>query len=63
MEKNSFQVQVSKKGPYIINGNVKIIFPDGTEQDHTGVIALCRCGGSGKKPFCDGTHTNIGFKG
>jgi CDGSH-type Zn-finger protein len=63
MESNKIKVQVSKRGPYIINGSLSIILPDGTIEERSGVVALCRCGGSLKKPFCDGTHTNIGFQG
>ena len=50
-------------GPYLVNGPVRIVDADGneytTERD---VIALCRCGGSTTKPFCDGTHSKIGFQ-
>jgi CDGSH-type Zn-finger protein len=37
---------------------------DGKEWDLTGkpAFSLCRCGGSTKKPFCDGTHSKIGFQ-
>jgi CDGSH-type Zn-finger protein len=38
---------------------------DGTEYDLSemgGAVALCRCGGSTTKPFCDGTHSRIGFE-
>ncbi|MDD1749585.1 MAG: CDGSH iron-sulfur domain-containing protein [Methanothrix sp.] len=34
---------------------------DGRELAGRGPYALCRCGSSGKKPFCDGTHIKIGF--
>lgn len=63
MEKPKINVQVSKRGPYILKGNVDLTHPDGKEEQLEGVVALCRCGGSSKKPFCDGTHTNIGFEG
>ena len=38
---------------------------DGNQYDLTGKTAfsLCRCGGSVNKPFCDGTHSKIGFQG
>jgi CDGSH-type Zn-finger protein len=50
-------------GPYLVKGAVRITDADGTEYDTTGraVVALCRCGGSTTKPFCDGTHSRIGF--
>lgn len=50
-------------GPYLIKGPIRIVDPDGNEftvQSET--VALCRCGGSTNKPFCDGTHSKIGFQ-
>jgi CDGSH-type Zn-finger protein len=39
-----------------------LVGPDGREIPVEGsIIALCRCGGSATKPFCDGTHSKIGF--
>jgi CDGSH-type Zn-finger protein/uncharacterized Fe-S cluster protein YjdI len=49
-------------GPLVVNGNLSIRAASGRlawEGDQT---ALCRCGGSKNKPFCDGTHRTIGFK-
>jgi CDGSH-type Zn-finger protein len=63
MENSQLLVNVSKKGPYILKGDVKLVYDDGTGETKSGVVALCRCGGSSKKPFCDGTHTRNGFAG
>ena len=50
-------------GPYIVQGPVRIVDADGNEYDVSDrkSIALCRCGGSATKPFCDGTHKKNGF--
>jgi len=50
-------------GPYLVTGPVKIVDADGNEYltQQGSAIALCRCGGSTTKPFCDGTHSKIGF--
>jgi len=40
-----------------------ITAPDGHVIDHPDPVALCRCGGSSNKPFCDGTHATIDFDG
>ncbi|HWM19437.1 MAG TPA: CDGSH iron-sulfur domain-containing protein [Ilumatobacteraceae bacterium] len=51
-----------ENGPYLIKGPVTIHDADGGEyQIDRATIALCRCGGSTSKPFCDGTHSKIGF--
>ncbi|MBC8258653.1 MAG: CDGSH iron-sulfur domain-containing protein [SAR324 cluster bacterium] len=47
---------IGKKGPFIIKGGAKLIHPDGREELRDGTVALCRCGLSAKKPFCDGAH-------
>ena len=54
-------VQVSKGGPYLVKGKFVFIGTDGKEEIKEGSVALCRCGGSSNKPFCDGTHRKVGF--
>lgn len=50
-------------GPYLVRGAFRLTAVDGTEIDpHRSVVALCRCGRSRIKPFCDGTHTASGFQ-
>jgi CDGSH-type Zn-finger protein len=47
-------------GPLYVRGRLKVRRQDGSVREETRV-ALCRCGQSGNKPFCDGTHYRIGF--
>ncbi|HEX8693304.1 MAG TPA: CDGSH iron-sulfur domain-containing protein [Longimicrobium sp.] len=56
-------ITVRENGPYRVEGPVRIIDADGTEYPVTPgkPVSLCRCGGSTRKPFCDGTHSRIGF--
>jgi CDGSH-type Zn-finger protein/uncharacterized Fe-S cluster protein YjdI len=49
-------------GPLQVRGNLEITSGTGRVVARTTKTALCRCGGSAKKPFCDGTHASIGFK-
>lgn len=51
-----------ENGPYLVKGPVTVVDADGSQYPtERSTIALCRCGGSTKKPFCDGTHSTIGF--
>ncbi|HXC59290.1 MAG TPA: ferritin-like domain-containing protein [Steroidobacteraceae bacterium] len=49
-------------GPLQVRGNMEIISGTGRVVARQESARLCRCGGSGNKPFCDGTHATIGFK-
>lgn len=49
-------------GPLLVAGNLEIVSGTGRTVNRVVKTALCRCGGSANKPFCDGTHTKIGFK-
>ncbi len=49
-------------GPLFLRGRVRIVDADGNVVREDTRVALCRCGGSGNKPFCDGTHRTIGFQ-
>ncbi|WP_217640707.1 CDGSH iron-sulfur domain-containing protein [Blastococcus tunisiensis] len=51
-----------RDGPLIVRGDFRLLDQDGNEIDPgRETIALCRCGKSGIKPFCDGTHKRSGF--
>ena len=58
------KITVKPNGPYRVEGPVKLVDVDGNEWDLTGkpAFSLCRCGGSVNKPFCDGTHSKLGFQ-
>ncbi|WP_250445960.1 CDGSH iron-sulfur domain-containing protein [Actinotalea sp. C106] len=50
-------------GPLLVRGDVEILGPDGTPAPRQRpTVALCRCGASGIKPFCDGSHKVVGFR-
>ncbi|HKT20323.1 MAG TPA: ferritin-like domain-containing protein [Stellaceae bacterium] len=49
-------------GPLQVIGNLEICSGTGRTVFRTENVRLCRCGGSGNKPFCDGTHARIGFR-
>jgi len=57
-------IRLRRNGPYLIeDDDVRVLDWDGNEYPITRrPIALCRCGASTKKPFCDGTHSKIGFQ-
>ncbi|MDD1762542.1 MAG: (4Fe-4S)-binding protein [Methanothrix sp.] len=60
-EQSSVRIKVMKNGPLLVEGNCTLVDGDGKEDTVNGPFALCRCGGSKKKPFCDGSHIRIGF--
>lgn len=49
-------------GPVRVEGPVRITLESGEIVDKPGRVSLCRCGASQKKPFCDGSHKQIGFR-
>lgn len=71
------KITVSKNGPYLVEGGVPLITEEICNDDEgfcrkwkqvtrypvQDSYALCRCGQSKNKPFCDGTHAKIGFNG
>ncbi len=56
------QVKPAPDGPLLIKGNVTLVSSGGRESWRGSQAALCRCGASNNKPFCDGQHKKVGFK-
>jgi len=56
-------VNVLANGPLIIEGDIRLVNGDSTEVLKNKKTALCRCGASANKPFCDGAHNKVGFEG
>jgi uncharacterized Fe-S cluster protein YjdI len=57
------KVEVTPNGPYLIKTECLIVHSNGKEETKTGTVALCRCGASANKPYCDGGHRKVGFEG
>lgn len=67
------KITVRKNGPFRVEapeGSIEMVDADGNKYDLAAktlegkmAFSLCRCGGSVNKPFCDGTHSKIGFQG
>jgi CDGSH-type Zn-finger protein len=62
------KVTIRPNGPLVVEapaGAIELVDASGNKYDLSGkpAFALCRCGGSVNKPFCDGTHSKIGFQG
>lgn len=58
------EIEPRKNGPLKVTGDFVLRDAEGNAFDLSGqtVIFLCRCGQSGNKPFCDGTHKKTGFE-
>lgn len=61
------KITIRPNGPYRVEaagGVVELVDVNGNQYDLTGkpAFSLCRCGGSVNKPFCDGTHSKMGFQ-
>ncbi|MHB8657865.1 MAG: CDGSH iron-sulfur domain-containing protein [Solirubrobacteraceae bacterium] len=58
------RITPTENGPYKVEGPIMLLDAAANPiQTPGGTIFLCRCGGSANKPFCDGTHSKIGFQG
>lgn len=55
------EISAEPNGPLLVRGPLQIVQPDGTTEELPRA-AFCRCGHSGNKPFCDGSHREVGFR-
>ena len=60
-------IEATPNGPYLVTaylvtGSIELRDADGKVLSTKSKVWLCRCGASTKKPFCDGTHSKIGFQ-
>jgi uncharacterized Fe-S cluster protein YjdI len=54
-------ITVSRDGPLLLRGRLRIVNGAGETIATADAAALCRCGATGNAPFCDGSHTRVGF--
>jgi 3-phenylpropionate/trans-cinnamate dioxygenase ferredoxin subunit len=55
-------IEIRPNGPYIVTGTIELRDTNGNVLPTQGRTVLCRCGASTKKPYCDGTHSKVGFQ-
>ncbi|MBL7950917.1 MAG: (4Fe-4S)-binding protein [Flavobacteriales bacterium] len=57
------EVEVAARGPLLFKGTCLVRHADGRTETREQTTAFCRCGASANKPYCDGSHRNVGFEG
>lgn len=57
------QIEVTENGPLVVYGTMKVTNKDGNTETLNQTTAFCRCGQSRNKPYCDGSHVKVDFKG
>ncbi|WP_428740548.1 (4Fe-4S)-binding protein [Tenacibaculum sp.] len=57
------KVEALENGPLLIYGTLHVTTSDGRKEKKSKTTAFCRCGASQNKPYCDGTHVEVEFKG
>lgn len=63
MAEERVRINALDDGPYLVKDPVVVVDAEGNEfPSDQETIALCRCGASTNKPFCDGTHSKVGFR-
>jgi uncharacterized Fe-S cluster protein YjdI len=55
------EITAEPNGPLLVRGPIQVVQPDGTTEE-VPRAAFCRCGHSGNKPYCDGSHREVGFR-
>lgn len=60
--KRAIKVEIMKNGPLLVHGALYVKGEE-VEEEREKVTAFCRCGASANKPFCDGSHHKVDFKG
>ena len=58
---SKISIRIVPNGPVLVQGGIEIIDQFGNKEEKTSMFALCRCGASHRKPYCDGTHNYNGF--
>lgn len=62
-DKETVVVTPYRDGPLLVRGPFRLLDASGVPiENRRGTVALCRCGRSRLKPFCDGTHKQVGFR-
>jgi len=56
------KITALKNGPYRVDGAIELFYGETRMDAAKSPVFLCRCGASSNKPFCDGTHSKIGFQ-
>ncbi|MDJ0797864.1 MAG: CDGSH iron-sulfur domain-containing protein [Calothrix sp. MO_167.B12] len=56
------EIKILDNGPFLVSGSISLTDTEGQKFDTAKQpVALCRCGASGNRPFCDGSHGKVNF--